>query len=58
MYICENWYVFYWKEDYLKLLEYLQVIIKCETFRCYLNLLEGIGKLSMFIRKYLDTHIS
>jgi hypothetical protein len=45
MYICYNWYVLYWKEDCLKLLEYLHVIIKCETYSCYLNLLKGIGKI-------------
>jgi hypothetical protein len=45
MYICDNWYVLYWKQDCLK----LHVIIKCETCSCYLNLLKGIGKLSMFI---------
>jgi hypothetical protein len=58
MYICDSCYVLYWKEDCLKLLEYLHVIITCETYSRYLNLLTGIGKLSMFIRKYSDTHTS
>jgi hypothetical protein len=58
MYICDTWYVLYWKEDCLKLLEYLHAIIKFETYSCYLNLLKGVGKLSTFIRKYLDTRTS
>jgi hypothetical protein len=32
MCICNKWYVFYWKEYFFKLLEYLHVIIKCETY--------------------------
>jgi hypothetical protein len=44
------------KNDYLKLIQYLNVIINCEIFSCYLYLLKGTGKLSMLIRKYLDTH--
>jgi hypothetical protein len=49
MYICNNWYVLYRKEDCLILPEYLHVIIKCEKYSCYLNLLKGIGKLSMLL---------
>jgi hypothetical protein len=56
MYIYSNWYVLYWREDCSKLLEYLHVITKCETYSCYLNFLKDIGKLSMFIHKHLDTH--
>jgi hypothetical protein len=44
------------KEACLKLLEYQHVIIKCETYSCYVNLLKGIGKLSTIIHKYLDTY--
>jgi hypothetical protein len=49
MCICDSWYVLYWKEDCLKLLEYLHVVIKCEACSCDLNVLKGIGKLSTFL---------
>jgi hypothetical protein len=57
MYTCGNQYVLYWEEDCWKLLVYLYIIIKCDTYSCYLNLLKGIGKIIMFNKLHVSQFI-